>query len=139
VENLLPVRVSAAGGKGGPCAVLALSAAPGAGSPPGAQVLAVGGVASGLGDNAPGLLCVRPEDVVLAAAGDDCGAPSCNRLQGTIASVTPQGPFLKVTVECGVRLTAAITAHVARQLAVDPGRAVTVALRPADLYVIPRS
>ena len=48
-----------------------------------------------------------------------------------------QGPFLKVSVDCGVPLVAAVSGHVARALDLAPGCGVTVVLRPADLYVIP--
>ena len=84
-----------------------------------------------------GLLCVRPEDVLVAAPGDRRGS-SVNQLQGRVASVVTQGPFLKVSIDCGVRIVAAVSGHVARELSLEPGCAVTIALRPADLYVIPR-
>jgi translation initiation factor IF-1 len=49
-----------------------------------------------------------------------------------------QGPFLKVSIDSGVRIVASVSGHVARELSLEPGCAVTIALRPADLYVIPR-
>lgn len=86
---------------------------------------------------AEGFLCVRPEDVVVAAPGDRRGT-AVNRLPGRVASVVTQGPFLKVSIDCGVLIVAAVSGQLARELAVEPGRAVTIELRPTDLYVIPR-
>jgi tungstate transport system ATP-binding protein len=100
--------------------------------------LKVGAAAPGMTIGAEGLLCVRPEDVVVTAAADGGGIPPGNRLQGRIAAVVPQGPFLKVTVDCGARITAALSGHAGRQFTTELGRPVTVALRPEDLYVIPR-
>jgi len=138
VENLLPVRLAAAGTGAGLIAVLGGGETrPGAATPGGA-FLEIGAAAPGMAAGSEGLLCVRPEDVLIAAPGDGCGSVTDNQLQGRIAAVVPQGLFLKVSIDCGVRIVAAVSGHVARQLAVEPGCAVTVALRPADLYVIPK-
>jgi ABC-type molybdate transport system ATPase subunit len=85
-----------------------------------------------------GLLCVRPEDVVLAVPWNAEGALAGNRFPGRVTAVVPQGPLNKVTIDCGVRLVAAVSGHVARELDVKAGSALTVALRPVDLYVIPK-
>jgi tungstate transport system ATP-binding protein len=137
VENLLPVRLATAGAGGGLSAVLAGGGAPRGEAVPGCAPLQIGGAAPGMAAGSEGLLCVRPEDVVVAASGGGAGS-AVNRLQGQVAAVVPQGPYLKVSIDCGVRIVAAVSGHVARELAVEPGCAVTVALRPADLYVIPR-
>jgi ABC-type molybdate transport system ATPase subunit len=84
-----------------------------------------------------GLLCIRPEDVLVAAPGDRRGS-SLNQLQGRVASVVAQGPFLKVSIDCGVSIVATVSGHIARGIPVEPGCVVTIGLRPADLYVIPR-
>jgi hypothetical protein len=52
--------------------------------------------------------------------------------------VIPQGGLIRVTIDCGVRIVAAASGQVSRALALEAGRAVWVALRPPDLYVIPR-
>jgi len=44
----------------------------------------------------------------------------------------------KVAVDCGVRIVAAVSGHVTRELALAPGSDVAVTLRPSELYVIPR-
>jgi len=125
VENLLPVTLLGAVKSSRMLAEL------------GAASLEVGAVAQGMTPGAAGLLCVRPEDVVLTVRGGE-GAPAGNRLQGRVASVVPQGPLSKVAVDCGVRIVAAVSGHVMRELALAPGCEVAVTLPPSDLYVIPR-
>jgi tungstate transport system ATP-binding protein len=126
VENLLPVTLFYAVTTSRMLAEL------------GEASLEIGAVAQGLTAGAAGLLCVRPEDVVLSVGGGE-GAPAGNRLRGRVASVVPQGPLSKVAVDCGVRIVAAVSGHVARGLALAPGRDVAVTLHPSDLYVIPRA
>ena len=137
VENLLPVRLMAAGDGGAFAAVLGAGGALEGGTTPGCAFFEIGGAAPGMLVGSEGLLCIRPEDVLVAAPGDRRGS-SLNLLQGKVTSVVTQGPFLKVSIDCGVRIVASVSGHIARLLSLEPGRAVKIALRPADLYVIPR-
>ncbi len=127
VENLLPVKLWTAATSPGMLAGI------------GAASLAIAAAAPGMANGAEGFLCVRPEDVLLAAPGREQGAPAGNRLPGRVVAVVPQGPLSKVTLDCGVPVVASVSGHVTRDLALEPGCGVTVALRPADLYVIPRA
>jgi tungstate transport system ATP-binding protein len=136
VENLLPVRLVPAAG-GAFAAVLVANAGRTGGVPPGCATLEIGGVAPGLQAGSAGLLCVRPEDVLVAAPGDRRGSP-VNQLQGRVAALVHLGPFMKVSIDCGVPIVAAVSMHAARGLGPAPGCEVTVSLRPADLYVIPK-
>jgi tungstate transport system ATP-binding protein len=125
VENLLPVTLRSAATLKSMLAILGHSS------------LEVGAVAPGMLPGSDGLLCVRPEDVALSAGGGE-GAQAGNRLQGRVASVVPQGPLSKVTIDCGVRIIAAVSGQVTRDLALAPGSEVAVTMRPSDLYVIPQ-
>jgi tungstate transport system ATP-binding protein len=136
VENLLPVRLAAAGADGGLAAVLGSEAAAAGGTNGGAR-LEIGEAAPMLRAGSAGLLCVRPEDVAVAAAGTRGVSPTGNQLHGCVTAVVPQGAFHRASIDCGVRIVAAVSGHVARELALAPGRDVTVVLRPSDLYVIP--
>ena len=131
VENLLPVALSRQRAGGGFRRCSRGSGALVEERRPGRASLEIGGAAPGMRVGSAGLLCVRPEDVVVAAAGDRRRLPRPTSCRGRVAAVVPQGPFLKVTIDCGVRIVAAVSGHVARDLAIEPGRAVTVALRPA--------
>jgi tungstate transport system ATP-binding protein len=125
VENLLPVTLQSAATSNGMRASL------------GEVSLAIGGAAPGMTTGSEGLLCIRPEDIQLTASGSQA-FPAGNCLRGRVLSLVPLGPASKVTLDCGVRVIAAVSGHVARELALEPGAAVTAALRPSDLYVIPR-
>jgi tungstate transport system ATP-binding protein len=138
VENLLPVRLAIRPSRRGFCAVLERAATGAAGRDGGAAVLEIGGAAPGLADGSAGLLCVRPEDVVVTAVGEGGGSWSGNHLTGRVVKAVPQGPFLKATIDCGVPIVAAVPGQVTRELALEPGLTVRVGLRPGDLYVIPR-
>jgi ABC-type molybdate transport system ATPase subunit len=84
-------------------------------------------------------LALTPDCQVVAIASGGSNILSYLTAQpGRITAVVQQGPFLKVTIDCGVRIVATVSGHVSRELAVEPGCAVTIVLRPADLYVIPR-
>ena len=137
VENLLPVRLSIGSARGGLCAVLD-GLAPQAGGDPERLPLDIGAAAPGLGDAAEGWLCVRPEDVLVSVLAGAGGPWSPNHLPGRIVEVVPHGIFLRATIDCGVRIVAAVPGQFTRELALEPGLAVRVGLRPADLYVIPR-
>lgn len=98
--------------------------------------------------------CLRPVDIMVPAlekgeslnervrSGWKCRAgetiPGGNRLRGNVTAFVPQGPFLKVEIDCGLRIVAAVSGNLVRDLAFQPGSAVTIVLRPADLYVIPK-
>jgi len=124
VENLLPVTLRSAAPATGMLAQL------------GEALLEIGAAAAGMQSGSVGLLCIRPEDVVLSASGTEAAAG--NHFPGRVASVIPQGLLSRVTIDCGVPIVAAASGHVVRELALAAGCAVRVALRPADLYVIPR-
>jgi ABC-type sulfate/molybdate transport systems ATPase subunit len=124
VENLIPVTLKSTAMLKG---VLAS---------PGWSSLEIGGTAPGMLPGSDGLLCVRPEDVVLGPEVDDDASPG-NALRGRVNSIVPQGPLSKVAVDCGVRIVAAVPGHVTRELGLTPGCRVSVTLRPPDLYVIP--
>jgi len=138
VENLLPVRMLPAAAGGAFAAVLVGNTGREGGVPPGCATLEIGGAAPGLRAGSEGLLCVRPEDVLVTTPGDRRGSV-VNQLQGRVTALVQQGPFIKVAIDCGgVTIVAAVSMHEARGLAPAPGCAVTVALRPADLYIIPK-
>jgi tungstate transport system ATP-binding protein len=137
VENLLPIRLVPFVAAGGVRALLGDEAISLGGAMAIRPSLEIGGAAPGLKVGAAGLLCVRAEDVGIAAATSE-GVSARNRIPGRVVAVSQQGPFLKVSVDCGVTIVAAVSGHLARELALQPGCAVTVALRPADLYAIPK-
>lgn len=98
--------------------------------------------ATQLPPGSPALACIRPEEILLAAAdGTAEGPPPASdrrgRLGGTVVEVTDQGPTLEVGLDCGFPLRALVTRRVARELSLRPGARVTVILSPQSVHLIP--
>jgi molybdopterin-binding protein len=100
------------------------------------QLEAVGQVSIGR----PVLLCLRPEAVVLSIA-DEAGPPRSsarNRLHGPITRLTPQGPLLRVVVDCGFPVVALITRLSAQEMGLQVGLPVTVSFKASAVHLIAR-
>jgi tungstate transport system ATP-binding protein len=84
-------------------------------------------------------ICVRAEDVSLIT--DDGVRPPAawNVIPGVVKSFAFWGAQVRVTVDCGVAVTALTTRLVAAGLGLNPGRPVRVAFPPQSLHVIPRA
>ncbi|MGQ9585269.1 MAG: ABC transporter ATP-binding protein [Anaerolineae bacterium] len=84
-------------------------------------------------------VCLRPEDVTLTPAEAPPGASSArNRFRGRVVRVVPQGRLYTVSVDCGFRLTAAITPRSVRELELAEGREVVAAFKATAAHVIRR-
>jgi len=101
----------------------------------GAELLAVdpGGGA------ADAYACIRAEDVVLEPAEDGHLSSARNRLSGAVLSRRDEGPLVRVTVECGIRLVALVTRASAERLALAPGRRVVAVVKAPSVRIVPRS
>jgi molybdate transport system ATP-binding protein len=65
-------------------------------------------------------LCIRAEDVTIALH-DPTDISTTNRWPAVVRSETPEGPFVRVGLECGFRLSALVTRETWRRLALAPG------------------
>jgi molybdate transport system ATP-binding protein len=121
-ENVLPVRV--AGSEGG---LVLVEAGP-------VRLLAVD----------PGHLpaeafaCIRAEEVILEAA-PGTATSARNQLRGVVTSMVNEGPLVRVTLDCGVRLVALVTRPGAEQLGLAPGLPVVALLKAQAVRLVPRS
>ncbi|HNT26106.1 MAG TPA: ABC transporter ATP-binding protein [Anaerolineales bacterium] len=93
------------------------------------------------------LFCLRPEDVTIYppeipfADGQKPHPPASsarNRLQGRVQSLTPQGPLVRVVVNCGFPLMALITRTSARELQLAEGLPVSASFKASAAHLIPR-
>ena len=83
-------------------------------------------------------LCVRPEDVTLGPAGETGQLSSArNRLEGRIVALTPSLAYLRVLVDCGFPLVAAVTRRSAEDMALAEGVAVTAVFKASAAHLIP--
>jgi molybdopterin-binding protein len=81
-------------------------------------------------------LGVRPEDVTLVEPSADIGRSSArNHLLGTIVRVTPGSP-VRVLVDVGFPLVAAVTPRSVAELALAPGTPITAVFKASAAHVI---
>ena len=81
------------------------------------------------------LVCIRGEDVIISRELD--GASSVrNRLKGRIVSVTPEGPLVRVVIDCGFRLTALVTKPASAELALKVDDQVTALIKATAIHVM---
>jgi len=123
VENILPgrlreVRAGLAWVEVGPHTVVA----PADRIPPGGRVWA----------------CVRPEHVVLAPASQAVEGSARNRLRGVVRALVLEGAQVRVEVDCGFPVVAYLTPHALEELALAPGREVTVLFKALSVHLVPR-
>lgn len=81
--------------------------------------------------------CLRAEDVVLSREAPGLTSAR-NRLSGRVAGLAPEGPLVRVTVDCGVTIVARVTARSVEELALSEGAAVTAAFKAPALHLVPR-
>jgi tungstate transport system ATP-binding protein len=85
------------------------------------------------------LLCIRPEDVVIAAAGRSSSTTSArNHIPAVIARITPSGPYSRIELDVGFSLVALITKQSLEDLALIPGARVQASFKATAAHLIPR-
>ena len=57
---------------------------------------------------------------------------------GTVASVTPEGPLVRVVLECGIPLVALITKPACDELNIQAGDTLTAVVKAISVHLIPR-
>lgn len=81
-------------------------------------------------------VCIRGEDVAIRK-----GAPGessvRNHLPAVIQSITPEGPLVRITLDCGFELTALITRPACDELRLQIGDQVTASLKAPAIHLIP--
>jgi molybdopterin-binding protein len=80
----------------------------------------------------------RPEDVVLARAGEDDGSSVRNRIAGTVGLLAPAGGFMRVRLDVqGGALVALLTRESIERLGLERGRDAEAHIKAAALRVFP--
>jgi molybdate transport system ATP-binding protein len=82
-------------------------------------------------------VCVRPEDVVLQEGFANHSSPR-NRLPGIVSSLTPEGPLLRVALDCGFSFLALVTRTACSELDLRPGKAITALIKASSVHLIAR-
>lgn len=99
-----------------------------------AELAAVGDVAVG----SDVLVSIRAEDVVLLGGsyGATVAVSARNRLGGRVISIEPAGPLIRVRIDCGFPLVAAITRPALEELDLRPGAEIAAMVKAPAVHVI---
>ena len=82
-------------------------------------------------------VCIRAEDVIVQPV--DAGLSSVrNHLRGCITSLTPEGPLVRLTIDCGFALTALITRQASAELQLREGLPVTALVKATAIHLVSR-
>jgi tungstate transport system ATP-binding protein len=87
---------------------------------------------------APVLLCLRPEDISLLLPDNHISSSTRNRIPGVVRQLAPQGPLLRVVVDCGFPVVALITRPSAREMALAEGSRVLASFKASAVHLIRR-
>jgi molybdate transport system ATP-binding protein len=82
-------------------------------------------------------LCIRAEDVLIARTADN-EMSAMNRWPGVIRSDVPEGPFIRVVMDCGFRMSALVTRDAWQRLALRVGDSAVAIVKAASIKVLPR-
>lgn len=81
--------------------------------------------------------CIKGEDVALQKG--MAGSSSVrNHLGSTVTSLTPEGPLVRVGLNCGFELTSLITRPACEDLQIQVGDSVTAMLKAPAIHLVPR-
>lgn len=98
------------------------------------QLEAVGDVKTGRSV----FLCIRPENITLWGRQDMPTSSARNSLLGRITRLTPQGPLVRVTLDCGFPLVALVTKASVDGMGLEPGQEVLASFKASAAHLIAR-
>jgi tungstate transport system ATP-binding protein len=84
------------------------------------------------------LVCIRPEDVIVASLAKDAPASSArNHVPATVVRVLPAGPHVRVVLDAGFQLVALITRQSLEELELVPGSRIEASFKATAVHLIP--
>ena len=86
----------------------------------------------------PVLFCLRPEDITLSISTGPGLTSARNRLNGRITRLSPNGPLVRVVVDCGLPVVSLITRRSATEMKLSAGMTVTASFKATAVHLIPR-
>jgi len=82
-------------------------------------------------------LCIRAEDVLVARTVDG-DMSAMNRWSAVVEYDTIEGPFVRVMLDCGFRVSALVTRDAWQRLSLRPGDHALAIVKAASIRVLPR-
>ena len=83
-------------------------------------------------------LCIRAEDVAIARH-DAVDSSAMNRWRGVVRSEAREGPFVRVSLDCGFHVSALVTRDAWQRLGLKPGDEAWAVAKAASIRSLPRS
>jgi molybdate transport system ATP-binding protein len=83
-------------------------------------------------------VCIRAEDVAIARH-DVTDSSVMNRWRAIVRSESPEGPFVRVGLDCGFRLAALVTRDAWHRLELRPGDSAWAIVKAATIRALPRN
>ena len=83
-------------------------------------------------------ICLRPEDITLWAQPLEQASSARNKLTGRLVKLTPQGPLMRVVLDCGFPLVALITRSSANEMGLSTGQEVAASFKASAVHLIVR-
>jgi len=81
--------------------------------------------------------CIRAEEIIVEPP-EAHASSARNRLAAEVVSLRPEGPLVRVTLDCGVRLVALVTRSSAERLGLAPGARVAAVLKAPSVRIVTR-
>ena len=81
-------------------------------------------------------VCIRADDIILLKGEGPCSAR--NRLAGTVRALSTEGRHVRVELDCGFSLTAALTTQACEEMALHPGDSVTALVKAPHIRLVAR-
>ncbi|HPH97016.1 MAG TPA: ABC transporter ATP-binding protein [Anaerolineaceae bacterium] len=81
-------------------------------------------------------MCLRPEDFTLHPSDGTALSSARNRLKGQITRLAPQGPLVRVSVDCGFPVVALITLHSSREMGLQTGQTVNLSFKASAAHLV---
>jgi molybdate transport system ATP-binding protein len=82
--------------------------------------------------------CIRAEDVMLEL-GEAPLSSARNRIAARVQELSPEGPLIRVTLDCGFDLAALVTKQSAERLNLAEGVTVTAVVKAPSVHLVPRA
>jgi molybdate transport system ATP-binding protein len=81
-------------------------------------------------------VCIRAEDVILMR-GEPVRSSPRNCLRARVRKLEPEGPMVRIELDCGFALSALLTKQACDELALAPGEPVLALIKAPQIHLIP--
>jgi molybdate transport system ATP-binding protein len=82
-------------------------------------------------------VCIHAEDVILEK-GSVANSSARNRLDGSIRTLSREGPMIRLGLDCGFPLAALVTRQACEELGLREGERVTALIKAPAIHLVPR-